>query len=94
MKKKLTKSISNLVANKKLRHSLQAKSIKNFYLTHQFVSNKIDNYRTEKLFLNKVFFTKKRLKNLRILHVTNFNERLDGRLFLIQVVELTTDLLD
>ena len=27
------------------------------------------------------FFTKKRLKNLRILHVTNFNERLDGRLF-------------
>ncbi len=79
--KKLTKSISNLVANKKLRYSLQAKSIKNFYLTHQFVSNKIDNYRTEKLFLNKVFFTKKRLKNLRILHVTNFNERLDGRLF-------------
>ena len=26
-------------------------------------------------------FTKKKLKNLRILHVTNFNERLDGRLF-------------
>ena len=64
-----------------MRKSLQSKSIKNFYLTHQFVSNKIDNYRTEKLFLNKIFFTKKKLKNLRILHVTNFNERLDGRLF-------------
>ena len=79
--KNLTKSISNLVSNEKLRKSLQSKSIKNFYLTHRFISNKIDNYRTEKLFLNKIFFTKKKLKNLRILHVTNFNERLDGRLF-------------
>ena len=26
-------------------------------------------------------FNKKKNKNLRILHVTNFNERLDGRLF-------------
>ena len=79
--KNLTKSISNLISNSKLRKDLQNKSIKNFYLTHQFVSNKIDNYRSEKLFLNKSFFTKKKLKNLRILHVTNFNERLDGRLF-------------
>ena len=29
----------------------------------------------------KKFFLKSKLKNLRILHVTNFNERLDGRLF-------------
>ena len=48
--KNLTKSISNLVSNEKLRKSLQSKSIKNFYLTHRFISNKIDNYRTEKLF--------------------------------------------
>ncbi len=79
--KNLTKSISNLVANATLRKKLQSKSIKNFYLTHQFVSQMIDNYRSEKLFLRKIFFTKKKLKNLRILHVTNFNERLDGRLF-------------
>ena len=39
------------------------------------------NLPNEKLFLQKSFFTKKKLKNLRILHVTNFNERLDGRLF-------------
>ncbi len=77
----LTKSISSLVSNVKQRKNLQSKSIKNFYLTHQFVSKKIDDYRSEKLFLNKLFFTKKKLKNLRILHVTNFNERLDGRLF-------------
>ena len=92
--KNLTKSISNLISNPKLRKDLQSKSIKNFYLTHQFVSKKIDDYRNEKLFLQKSFFTKKKLKNLRILHVTNFNERLDGRLFLIRVVELIMDLLD
>ena len=63
--KNLTKSISNLVTNNKLRKSLQSKSIKNFYLTHQFVSNKIDNYRTEKLFLNKIFFTKKKIKEFK-----------------------------
>ena len=57
------------------------RSIQNFYLTHEFVSKLIDDYRSEKLFLNKAFYFKSKLKNLRILHVTNFNERLDGRLF-------------
>jgi glycosyltransferase involved in cell wall biosynthesis len=77
----LTKSISNLIENKKIRKTLQEKSIKNFYLTHKFVSKTIDDYRSEKLFLSKNFFLKLKLKKLRILHVTNFNERLDGRLF-------------
>tara|TARA_X000000950_G_scaffold258308_1_gene325588 strand:+ start:693 stop:2825 length:2133 start_codon:yes stop_codon:yes gene_type:complete len=79
--KNLTKSISNLILDSKTRKSLQKKSILNFYLTHKFVSQKIDDYRSEKLFLQKTFNVKKSLKSLRILHVTNFNERLDGRLF-------------
>ena len=41
----------------------------------------IDKYRDEKLQLKNNFFTKKKNKSLRILHITNFNERLDGRLF-------------
>ena len=41
----------------------------------------IDNYRSEKISYLKKINTKKNLKNLRILHITNFNERLDGRLF-------------
>ena len=41
----------------------------------------IDNYRDEKLQLNRIFYTKKIRNSLRILHITNFNERLDGRLF-------------
>ena len=79
--KSLTKLISNLIEDKKARKNLQTKSIQNFYLTHKFVCKKIDDYRFEKLFLNKSFFFKSKMKNLRILHVTNFNERLDGRLF-------------
>ena len=79
--KSLTKLLSNLIEDKKARKNLQTKSIQNFYLTHKFVCKKIDDYRFEKLFLNKSFFFKSKMKNLRILHVTNFNERLDGRLF-------------
>ena len=77
----LYKEISNLIKKKVLRNKLQTLSIRNFYLTHSFVTNMIDKYRDEKLQINKLFFTKKIKKSLRILHITNFNERLDGRLF-------------
>jgi glycosyltransferase involved in cell wall biosynthesis len=79
--KSLTENISLLINNVNLRKKLQRLSIKNFYLTHKFVSDNIDNYRSEKLFIQKKFFLKSKQKSLRILHVTNFNERLDGRLF-------------
>ena len=78
--KNLEKNIKLLIENKKERLILQKKSIENFYLTHRFVTKKIDDYRDEKIKINN-FFTKKSKKNLRILHITNFNERLDGRLF-------------
>ena len=79
--KELTKSINYLITNKAQRFLLQKLSIKNFYLTHRFVTNLIDNYRIQKLTNLGIFFTKKAHKSLRILHITNFNERLDGRLF-------------
>ena len=79
--KELTKSINYLITNKAQRFLLQKLSIKNFYLTHKFVANLIDNYRIQKLTSLGIFFTKKTNKSLRILHITNFNERLDGRLF-------------
>ena len=78
--KNLEKNIRFLIENKKERLILQKKSIENFYLTHKFITKKIDGYRDEKLKINN-FFTKKNKTNLRILHITNFNERLDGRLF-------------
>ena len=79
--KTLEKTLNDLIQNNNERKKLQHLSIKNFYLTHQFVTKKIDQYRDEKLQLDNRFFTKKNQNNLRILHVTNFNERLDGRLF-------------
>ena len=79
--KELYKEISMLIEKEALRRKLQILSIKNFYLTHVFVTNMIDKYRDEKLQLNRGFFIKKIQKSLRILHITNFNERLDGRLF-------------
>ena len=77
----LTKKINYLIKNKKERRDLQKLSIKNFYLTHRFVSSKIDSYREKKLSNLGFFYNRKINKPMRILHITNFNERLDGRLF-------------
>ena len=79
--KNLTKTLEFLIKNKRERTVLQNSSIRNFYLTHSYVSKKFDNYRSEKIDFNKNINLKLKQKSLRILHVTNFNERLDGRLF-------------
>jgi glycosyltransferase involved in cell wall biosynthesis len=79
--KHLINAIQFLINKPKIRKKLQTSSIRNFYLTHAFVAKKIDYYRSEKLYFDKKIFLKSKEKNLRILHVTNFNERLDGRLF-------------
>tara|TARA_X000001036_G_C20629788_1_gene786657 strand:- start:256 stop:1644 length:1389 start_codon:yes stop_codon:yes gene_type:complete len=78
--KELYKSIDFLIKNVSFRKKLQTLSAKNFYLTHKFISDKIDEYRKNLENKNfKVLFNKKR--PLKILHVTNFNERHNGRLF-------------
>ena len=72
--------IEQLIINKKKRQDLQKLSYKNFYLTHSYVSNQIDLVRKSLINLNKPFLFYKE-KKLRILHITNFNERHNGRLF-------------
>ena len=74
--KELYKEIKSLIIDRQKMINIQTKSLKNFYLNNKYISNKIDKYRTE-LF----FTTKKNNNNLKILHITNFNERHDGRLF-------------
>ena len=79
--KNLIKKIQNLIQNKSQRTFLQKSSATNFYLTHKYVSKLIDDMRDTKLrSLNKIFLINK-IKKMRILHVTNFNERHNGRLF-------------
>ncbi len=77
----LYKSIENLILNQKKLKFLQKNSLKNFYLTDKLSSQKIDNYRNK--IVKKITFVKpnKSKKKLKILHITNFNERHDGRLF-------------
>ena len=74
------KEIESLILNKKKRKELQILSLKNFFLSHKYVSNLIDQIKDEKL-SNKKYYLNINKKTLRILHVTNFNERHDGRLF-------------
>ena len=77
----LFKSIEKLILNKKIRNKLQKYSLKNFYLTNEYVTNKIDKYRSN-IFAHKENPSRKTKKNkFKILHVTNFNERHNGRLF-------------
>ena len=76
------KAIEKLIIDKRYRTSLQKKSFKNFYLTNSFITKKIDLYRNELLKLNLVKLnTFKSNQKIKILHVTNFNERHNGRLF-------------
>ena len=79
--KNLFKEINSLIINVKKRKKLQKLSLKNFYLTHKYVSLLIDKVRDERLLLNKRINLNLQKKSLRIVHITNFNERHNGRLF-------------
>ena len=73
---KLYSLIKQLIIDNKGRRQLQKNSLKNFYLTDSHISKKIDKIRLG--FKKKLILKKKKLK---ILHITNFNERHNGRLF-------------
>ena len=76
-------SIKNLIEDTKKRRELQKLSIKHFFHTNIVSANNIDDYR-EKLIefpIHNKKISSKINKSLRVLHVTNFNERHDGRLF-------------
>lgn len=76
-------AIKNLIENKKERLLIQKLSLKNFFHTNAISAKNIDDYR-EKLLNLPARPNKSNIiipKSMRILHVTNFNERHDGRLF-------------
>ena len=76
------KAIDNLIKDKKELLNLQKRSYQNFYLTNRYISKKIDSYRSNLLKTSIKENNTKLLKSkLKIIHVTNFNERHNGRLF-------------
>ncbi|MDA9629661.1 glycosyltransferase [Candidatus Pelagibacter sp.] len=80
--KELFTAIEKLILNESNLSFLQKQSYKNFFLTDRYISNKIDNYRNE---IHKNYkmniFKNSADRKLKILHITNFNERHNGRLF-------------
>ena len=78
----LFNSLEKLIKNKALRTKLQKNSLKNFYLTNKHVSNQIDLYRDQ---IQRITVPRplnpQNNKKIKILHVTNLNERHNGRLF-------------
>jgi len=77
----LYSSIDKLIIDKKRLNNLQRKNYKNFTLTHKYVASIIDKIRKQfsKNFYVNSFNIKKNI-TLKILHITNFNERFNGRL--------------
>jgi len=75
-------AIKNLIENRKKRLEMQKLSIKNFFHTNKVSAKNIDDYREKLIGFSLVKKINLHLpKRIRILHVTNFNERHDGRLF-------------
>ncbi len=74
------KNIEDLIKNSSIRKKYQKLSYKNFYLSHEYVSEQIDKVRNNLSRISKPFLSNSQ-SNLRILHITNFNERHNGRLF-------------
>ena len=76
----LFENIEKLIKNKKLLKTLQKKNYLNFKYDHEYISNLIDQIRNNLIpsIYKKIFISKS--PQLKIVHITNFNERYDGRL--------------
>lgn len=70
--------IEKLIKNKSKRINLQKLNFKNFIFDHKYISNLIDQIRDEFSPIKNLNFIKQKI--LRIMHITNFNDRFNGRL--------------
>ena len=77
--KNLTKKIDKLINDQKLLLKLQKENYKNFHFTPSFITEKIVKIRNS-MFPFKRFNLLRLKSKLKILHITNFNERHNGRL--------------
>jgi hypothetical protein len=83
--KDLYKKIENLIKNKKKRLNIQKNSYKYIFHNLSINTKKIDNYRNEIFNERKISFIKK--TKLKILHVSNFGNRLFNRLYFISIAK-------
>ena len=79
--KSLYSSINKLIIDKKKLLSVQKKNYNNFSLTHSFVAKIIDNIRKSSIKINHInLFNFNKNNPIKIIHITNFNRRFNGRL--------------
>ena len=76
--KEIYNEIEKLIKNKKKLINSQKLNYKNFVFNHKYIANLIDKIRSEFLHINLNVHIKSR--PLKIMHITNFNERFNGRL--------------
>ena len=76
--KNIYSEIENLILNQKKLKRCQKLNYKNFRFDHKYISKKIDDIRDQ--FQNINLFSLKKDRKLKIMHITNFNERFNGRL--------------
>ena len=77
----LYQTLDNLINNKSRLLNLQKKNYRNFKFTHKFIAKIIDEIRSQ--FQSKkqsISISRNLNKILKILHITNFNDRFNGRL--------------
>ena len=77
--KNLFTLIEKLIINKNYLLKLQKENYKNFRFTPSFINKKIEKIRHDLISIKKINRTSS-LSKLKILHITNFNERHNGRL--------------
>ena len=70
--------IEKLIINKKRLKFLQKKNYKDFIFNHKYISSLIDNIRKDFSIINNFYFKKEKI--IKIMHITNVNERFHGRL--------------
>tara|TARA_B100000780_G_scaffold35408_1_gene22070 strand:+ start:2143 stop:4266 length:2124 start_codon:yes stop_codon:yes gene_type:complete len=77
----LFEAIDNLIKNKSKLLDLQKKIYSNFTFTHSYITKIIDTIRKSFIIKNNIFLFNVRKNNvLKILHITNLNQRFNGRL--------------
>ena len=83
--KELYKKIEFLIKNSRFRKNIQINSFKNVLHDLNLNTKKIDDYRSGLLINNNFYINKK--KQLKILHISNFGNRLFNRLYFISIAK-------
>ncbi len=76
--KDIFNNIEKLILDSNKLKKIQKLNYKNFKFNHNYISKLIDDVRDQ--YQTKVFLNFKKVRKLKIMHITNFNERFNGRL--------------